>query len=369
MDTAKRAPPWIGEIDFLRGFAILGVVLIHSSGFGATGSSFAAASTPNPAVLMALVAKAITFFSVPLFLLISGFALMHTYGSNFSVSDFYKKRLRSILVPYIIFSLFYLLFDGARQYFAVGVWPLLTPVDVFWKLAFGKSFFHLWFVSVILQLYIVYPVLARGYAMFKAKGKTEIFLMAFLFSQVCWVLLFLPYGGQMVFGCVFYFVLGFYCADNYEAILNRIRRMKTQTVLIPWLALALTVTVLLFDYYFVNRANLFEPLSRVILLVPVFNLIAFGLLVKATLLIETGESLLRKALYELGAYSFGIYLVHAFFREMVLGALSWASIAADTFIFYVILFTVTLLASYLAVRAVYSLPFGELILGRVRVGK
>jgi probable poly-beta-1,6-N-acetyl-D-glucosamine export protein len=90
------------QIDNLRAWAIIGVVIIHVTSYftNVTEISYL------PIALASLDIYA--HFAVPLFVLISGFVLGLNYTGNFNKSDFFKKRIHRILIPYLIWSAVYI---------------------------------------------------------------------------------------------------------------------------------------------------------------------------------------------------------------------------------------------------------------------
>ena len=97
----------IEEINFLRGFGVLAVITIHTTGyFTEIKRSY------NTLVLLNLWTDIFSQFAVPLFILISGFVLARNYRNDFSLTKFYKKRIRSIIPQYLIFSVLYTVFNN-----------------------------------------------------------------------------------------------------------------------------------------------------------------------------------------------------------------------------------------------------------------
>ncbi|MDD4620297.1 MAG: acyltransferase [Methanosarcina sp.] len=94
----------IEEIDYLRGFAILAVVAIHTS------ANFTKIQNVNLLLTINVIIDVFSHFAVPLFIFISGFVLSIKYKGQFSQKIFLQKRAKSILLPYIIFSTLYLLY-------------------------------------------------------------------------------------------------------------------------------------------------------------------------------------------------------------------------------------------------------------------
>ena len=91
-------------IDKLRGICMLGVLGIH------TGSLALMCAAPNPHLYMLL--EILSRYSVPAFFFISGYGLFCHYkpGAELNYREFIKKRFQSSGVPYLSWSLFYMVY-------------------------------------------------------------------------------------------------------------------------------------------------------------------------------------------------------------------------------------------------------------------
>lgn len=137
-------------IDNLRGICMLGVIGIHIGSL---------ALAPNNFTLYLLL-EILSRYSVPSFFFISGYGLVCTdkgllSGSRLNYIDFMKKRLRGAGLPYISWSLFYMLY----------FWLILPPGFVSWNplhvayvLFFGLGCYHLYFMVILLWFYASYPL-------------------------------------------------------------------------------------------------------------------------------------------------------------------------------------------------------------------
>lgn len=98
---------------------------------------------------------------VPIFLIVSGFGLMHSnakrpvYGGFKNWISFMKKRLIKILIPYtIIFIVYYLIFH--LQSGSIGDFFAKYTIWEFFKTGFREY----WYIHAILILYIIFPIIA-----------------------------------------------------------------------------------------------------------------------------------------------------------------------------------------------------------------
>ena len=137
-------------IDNMRGLCMLGVIGIHIGSLALAPNSFT----------LYLLLEILSRYSVPSFFFISGYGLTCTdkgllAGSALNYIDFMKKRLRGAGLPYVSWSLFYMLY----------FWLILPPGFVSWEplhvafvLFFGLGCYHLYFMVILLWFYGTYPL-------------------------------------------------------------------------------------------------------------------------------------------------------------------------------------------------------------------
>lgn len=144
-------------VDNIRALCMLGVIGIH------TGSL---ALTPNDFTLYCLL-EILSRYSVPAFFFISGYGLCCTdkallSGGALPYADFMKKRLRGAGLPYLSWSLLYMLYFWLILPLGFVSWQ---PLHVAFVLFFGLGCYHLYFMVILLWFYASYPlwrVLLRG---------------------------------------------------------------------------------------------------------------------------------------------------------------------------------------------------------------
>ena len=137
-------------IDNLRGICMLGVIGIHIGSLALATNNFT----------LYLLLEILSRYSVPSFFFISGYGLAFTdkgllSGSRLNYIDFMMKRLRGAGLPYLSWSLFYMLY----------FWLILPPGFVSWNplhvayvLFFGLGCYHLYFMVILLWFYASYPL-------------------------------------------------------------------------------------------------------------------------------------------------------------------------------------------------------------------
>lgn len=138
---------------YLRGIAILLVLLIH-----VLASIQFPIFSIQPWQTFAVFLDQLSRVCVPIFIALSGYGLMMKYSQiTFTWSEFLKKRVWKLLPAYFVFSvLFYGVFQLKTEWRPVG-----TPDSFLTQLLLGKADYHLYFVPLIFQLYLLFPFLKK----------------------------------------------------------------------------------------------------------------------------------------------------------------------------------------------------------------
>ena len=352
-DRQLAAPQWFDEVDILRGFGILAVILIHVCG-DIHESNLNAIVITN--MFIAVFSGA---FAVPLFIFVSGFSLSNKYSGSFSYSSFLKKRLKFIIPPYIIFSIFYLISSNEHTTF----YMVLTQ---------NYNGF-LWFIPLIIQFYLLYPLIIRAYDYFNNTSKLKLLFGLALALQMLWDIITFgqPIGASILFiSHLSYFLLGIYTARNYELVKLTINNIKTSGIY-ELITLSLVFTTMLtyiwlirFDYidsYFKLNALYFILPLCLFLTLFIFILV---LCIRASLYLTEVNNLSAHVFRSFGRRSFGIYLVHIYFSSILLGKiLENFGLSVSNWSYYFLLFTMTALLSYLVVYLMDFVPHSELLIG------
>jgi membrane-bound acyltransferase YfiQ involved in biofilm formation len=186
-------------------------------------------------------------FAVPLFIIMSGFLLCHTDLSrqSSSMKGFYRRRFGKILWPYFLWSLFYCCLTGIiGRNFSAAI--LQFPSQLLW----GNAYYHLYFVVIIIQLYILYPLLYR----WLLRSPRLCLLTALVLTLGCQLMLNAQARGQIVFNQVmgnlflvffpvwiFFFVFGMAAALYNKSWSKLIKNHRVLLGLIWIVSLALVI--------------------------------------------------------------------------------------------------------------------------------
>lgn len=329
-------------IDNLRGICMLGVIGIHIGSL---------ALAPNNFTLYLLL-EILSRYSVPSFFFISGYGLACTdkgllSGSRLNYIDFMKKRLRGAGLPYLSWSLFYMLY----------FWLILPPGFVSWNplhvayvLFFGLGCYHLYFMVILLWFYASYPLWRQLLRIIIHKSIPFMLVLLFIFqlafnwwtthpglNTAGWSVIaknFFDYRlNYLPLHYLLIFISGGLAACYWEKFIALLRRYSAMVCMIFAASMAWDVqscyeAVTVKGYTLIDLANTYHQLSPQGLCYTVGSLLFFCLALDWLERKAQSEGSLAKPFYKaisiLSAYSMLIYFVHPLL-------LDWLSIAYNHF--------------------------------------
>lgn len=145
-------PHKLTAIDLFRGITILEVVAHHTSGLALR---YAVPDTLS-FMLLQLVNRTL-HFAVPAFVFLSAVVLTRSLLKNFRPGRYFWRRLTRGAWPYLLWSALYM-----GWYVWTGQRPASTLTDPdkwLFYLQYGKASYHLYFLLVALEVYLVIPLL------------------------------------------------------------------------------------------------------------------------------------------------------------------------------------------------------------------
>lgn len=315
-------------IDNLRGICMLGVIGIHIGSL---------ALAPNNFTLYLLL-EILSRYSVPSFFFISGYGLACTdrglfSGSRLNYIDFMKKRLRGAGLPYLSWSLFYMLY----------FWLILPPGFVSWNplhvayvLFFGLGCYHLYFMVILLWFYASYPLWRRLLRIIIHQNIPFMLVLLFIFqlafnwwtthsgmNTAGWSVLaknFFDYRlNYLPLHYLLIFISGGLAACYWEKFIALLRSYSAMVCIIfaasvAWDVQSCYEAVTVKGYTLIDLANTYHQLSPQGLCYTVGSLLFFCLALDWLERKAQSEGSLAKPFYKaisiLSAYSMLIYFVH-----------------------------------------------------------
>lgn len=315
MQTRRRYLP---EFDDLRAIAIVGVVTIHGiipmlhHGRG----SFAY----NYGLLLNQLAR----FCVPLFLLLAGFLVTyhHDLKEPGAVGPFLRRRLWRVAVPYGVWTFLGLLESRPR-----GMGPLLRALFL------GQGYYgQLYFVPLIMQLYVLSPLLFRAighrFRRCTVAGLLVAQALLVVFYQLTYLdILRLPGSVQAALNqyvqplfpvWIGYWALGMFLGLSYLHFGRWVSSLRVAPLFVVWLAAGGWVVADAYVSIGITGTPFSQSTNFFRLGVVVFSLVSLLVFLRWTLSDWYKARRTRpfaKAMQLLGQHSFGVYLVHIFVQR------------------------------------------------------
>lgn len=284
-------------------------------------------------------------WATPLFVMISGYFLLNSDLTNHS-RLFFRRRFSKLVIPYFFWSLFYYFLNHEGDY------GLNSPVEFLDKLWRSSTYYHLYFVNVILGLYLVTPLIKRHIL-----NKNLNFITPLLLSCSTLYLIASTYFGFPQANNIFTWFMsyvGFYVAGYW---IGKMRRPQH-----PHAYLFLG-TVLLSIGVLVTRKTffLFENQEMATILVkhfsPIIILTTLGFFYFAINLKNSSLGPLSK-LARLSTLSLGVYFIHPFWISLLVKIPLINTIYLENYGLWLIsMIILTILSSFLSIFTLQKIPY------------
>lgn len=322
-------------LDFFRIVAAICVVIIHI-----TASAIYKYSDGSSLQFAVTLINSFALFAVPAFIFISAYGFTLAYhGKAFSPLVFLKKRFSALLLPYVIWTLIYY-FDQlyvGNAHFQIQ--------EFLMHLMLGTAFYHLYFMPIIFQFYLLYWPLKYCFEKFKPSLAFIISVILFIvyvkglpFSQNAAFIntlnallplkAHLKYADRFFMSYLPFFTLGIYLAIHREEKLTLLSKLKW--LIFPlYLALAGLHAYTRIAYYVYKLTPIQIPfvweLSSVLSIVT--------LLIASKILEPHYHA--QKLIPKLSAYTFTLYLAHPLILQLSEIKLSLIGVHSQTLLLLV----------------------------------
>ncbi|EJX1708278.1 acyltransferase family protein [Vibrio cholerae] len=283
------------------------------------------------------VAKMFNSFSrisVPLFVVLSGYLNIKDECSC-SFSGFYKKKANRIIYALLFWTFFFVSLNAAKHLYIYGN---INYKDLFNSILYGRPYYHLWFLYMLLGLYLVTPFISI--IVQNLDRKKIYYIICALFSIVILDDLYRRYFSidkgfflTWFFSYLPYYILGYYLRDI---------SFKANPLLCFLGYIISSLTMFFFIFYFDNdniRSIVWSYFSIFTVLGTMsFILFMMNISRKSSMLVNNASK-----------YMFGIYLIHPFFID----AFKFANVFDLKFNPIANIFLISLLVMALSLASVY----------------
>lgn len=333
---------------------------------------------------MLMIVYHFTRFGTPTFVFLSAVLLFYNYEQKLHYPSFIRKRFGDIYVPFILWTLVYWISVRLMMYtnwLDAETWKSLVR-----ELFAPQAGYHLWFIIMVFQFYLLFPLFRRIAIQIRNRLKEKehkqqnriVFAILLISGLAYGYLLYLSYYrmgqwavapgiGQTLLNhrtsifvmYIFYFILGAVCAF----MLDRFRSVMVK--ILPWNAL---LSILLFVYLAydvlrgsgetmnLNISSYLKPTTFVLILSQMF-------LIYGILHLLSVKSTFYKLFTWVGRYSFGGYLVHALVIYWISSFTRPLQLAGYHLGFTLLTFALTVIVSLLISYGLSRLPFSRYLVG------
>lgn len=295
-------------IDFLRGVACLLVVYTHSTNI----FSYIGGNEFDSIKFLLSPFIYINQCGVPIFFLISGFLSEGTIERTGNYGNMMKKKAKSLLIPYFIWNIFYMLMEVVGYYIMPSAFDDISHESMIMLLIKmigipfikGPIYEPLWFINSLFMFFCFLPVI--NFVVKKLPG-FYIIIIDLLLMSIYVPLLYSD--GYFINRSIPFFILGLYLAENKNKIFrifNNIYKYRYILLLIFGFATYIIAYVksINSDIHSVYRVGM---TCHVITMT-----IIMGLCTSIFLIIRdiSKIQIIRQILNCLSEYSFMIYVMH-----------------------------------------------------------
>ncbi len=313
------------ELYFIRAIAAFGIFTIHATGGFALFSEF-----NSNAMHLGIFLNQFFRFGTPVFMMVSGFVLFYNYRipEEFEPARFYKKKFKFLIIPYILWSIGYILFSNYMYNFTID---FNRPLELVKNILLGNTFSHLYFIFLIVQFYIIFPILIRYLSkgminkplkVFAYIGVLQAAILTYEFyfrkpTTIKMINFINTYYWKSFLGWFFYFILGGIIAYNYEKVVEFIDKRIKLVISAYIVSLVLFLGEVYLNIYINQGRDYFERYGSIRPMNMIYGVMTFAVLVWITRRIKDKNNSLVKLIKSFGTYSLGVYFSHPMVLEYI----------------------------------------------------
>jgi surface polysaccharide O-acyltransferase-like enzyme len=342
-------------IDNIRIIATIAVIMVHVA-TPAVFTKYNPNNSDNTVWWIGNIYDSLCRFCVPVFVMLTGALLL---PQSISLSNFIKKRLNRIILPFIFWSLIYIAFNLALKFRDEGAHVAMQHIIpwVISQFAQGAAP-HLWYVYMIIGLYLFIPIIQPWIATASSKAILYflgIWFVTMLFHQQTFVAVNSPLDLRYFTGYAGYLVLGYFISERL--VVSKAIFYRAILLFVTGVAFTIAGT-----YIYTHNQGAFSHAF--------YEYLTFNVLFAATGLfiiiknkqIVSGSNALSKVRTFVSRYGYGIYLSHL----LVISILSHFTIdysLITPLIGIPLTTSICLLISAAMVYIINKLPYGKYISG------
>lgn len=289
----------------MRTIAVLAVVILHVSAIFVGGVTLDDESYGNNIWWAGNIFDSITRWCVPIFVTISGYFLLNNQDAP---AVFFKKRVKKILTPLIFWSVFFSLWTALKYIVKGDINLSHISYEILKNFILGRPYFHLWYLFMIPFLYIFTPYLKVLLHNLERNIVLIFIWLAFTLaaSHIIFNNLVTMAGfssSPSLFANNFLLYIGYFMLGGY---INKFEITLKNKLLIPLVLAAWIITILGSYYFGYQYFYSYLSVNTILASIGVFFIIK-----------NSGSMFLSLNGKKLASYSFGIYLIHPIYLDII----------------------------------------------------
>ena len=289
----KKRIVWL---DFLRVIAIIGVIIIHI--VGNTINTYQLSG--NSKIVYGIFSN-VCYISIPIFVMLSGALFL---DRKISYKTMFLKYIRRILLVILLFGTFY---SALELVFSTHSFGINSIGIICKKIITNDIWAHMWYLYLVIALYLLTPLLENWVC--NSSKKEQLVLLIILYVFTIFIKEIEPFLGLKIGfyipisdGYIFLYLLGNYL---YKYDFNKISRY------IIYLLGFISFCLIVLFTYFNTCVSLITYTSTIVILLA----ISIVLLLKNIKIKNNNKCI--KLINEMATCTFGIYIIHQFFINII----------------------------------------------------
>lgn len=321
--------------DLLRLIAIIMVIAIHV--FAEVRDLYVVQNIKIYFFLTLL--DSFTRVGVPLFFMLTGIFMLND-KKEFRYLEFIKKRIPKLIIPLIIFSIIYYIYDSLYNNVPLSI---ISFID---KITSDNIKYHLWFMYYIIIIYIFIPFIKKLIQNISKREQQILITIIFIFGNVLKTinLFAVKYDYNFLRSFILpdliiyinYVLLGYYLYNN------DISKNKRKTLYILGIIFILLIPV--FDYWYIEGLR-YDIIPTAVSLFPFIPAIAFFTFIKNNYSKLKITKKTERMLSEISPLVFYIYMSHVLIMDLLKLAIKKVWIA-NSFIENMIVFVILVVGTF-----------------------
>lgn len=316
-------------IDIIRTIGMISVIAIHI--IGNTINTFNLSGTK--AIIFNIISQ-ILYFSIPLFIMLSG-AMFLDKNKDIDLKKMLSKYVLKIFLAILIFGT---IFSAIELIFNYRTFSLKFIPIIIIKIISGNTWAHMWYLYLILGLYLITPILKKITSNISKQEYIYFLIILYIFTillpEISSIFMINIAFNIPLTPFIFLYFYGHFVI-NYDTP----KYYKNTSYIFGIISLILIIYLIINNKYL----NLVNYTSTLVFLISNSIILLF----KNKKIVINKH--LEKLIHSLGTCSFGIYIIHQFFINLIFKLFKIDIILTYPFISLIIYTIIVLTLSHLTI--------------------